>query len=234
MIEQFLSRASSYAGDVDNLVTLVTVLVGVWFLIAEAVFFWLIFRWRAREGQPAQYLTGKEKHIKKWINIPHYIIIAFDVVIIVAAVLVWVRIKQTLPPADETVRIVGRQWVWAFQHPGPDGQLDTPDDIRTTDELHVQVDKTYHFELQSEDVLHSFFVPVFRLKQDAIPGRTIIGWFKPTLSGKHDILCAEICGIGHGVMGGTIFIESAEQHAAWVQQHTTVAAGADSTATTTN
>jgi cytochrome c oxidase subunit 2 len=171
---------------------------------------------------------------------PHYLIIVCDIVIIVAAVLCWVKIKQTLPPADETVRVIGRQWVWAFQHPGPDGQLDTPDDIRTTDELHVQVDKTYHFELQSEDVLHSFFVPVFRLKQDAIPGRTITGWFKPTMSGKHDVLCAEICGIGHGVMGGTIFIESAEQHAAWVAQHTTVAAvtdtaaAADSTAATTN
>lgn len=239
MIEHFLARASSYAADVDNLVLWVTILVGVWFLIAEAVLFWLIFRWRAREGQPAQYLTGKEAHIKKWINYPHYIIIFFDIIIIVFAVLVWVKIKQTMPPADETVRVVGRQWVWAFQHPGPDGKLDTPDDIRTTDELHVQVGKTYHYELQSEDVLHSFFVPVFRLKHDAIPGRTITGWFKPTLTGKHDILCAEICGIGHGLMGGTIFIESPEQHAAWVAEHTTVAAvtdttAADSTAATQN
>jgi len=233
MIEHFLTRASSYAADVDNLVLLVTVLVGVWFLIAEAILFWLIFRWRARDGVPAQYLTGKEPHVKKWINIPHYIIIAFDVVIIVAAVLVWVKIKQTLPPADETVRVIGRQWVWVFQHPGADGKLDTPDDIRTTDELHVVVNKTYHYELQSEDVLHSFFVPVFRLKHDAIPGRTITGWFKPTQTGKHDILCAEICGIGHGVMGATIFIETPEQHAAWVQEHTTVAA-VDSAATTSN
>jgi cytochrome c oxidase subunit 2 len=233
MIEHFLARASSYAADVDHLVLLVTVLVGVWFLIAEAILFWLIFRWRAKDGVPAQYLTGKEPHVKKWINYPHYVIIVFDVMIIVAAVLVWVEIKQTLPPADETVRVIGRQWVWVFQHPGADGKLDTPDDIRTTDELHVVVNKTYHYELQSEDVLHSFFVPVFRLKHDAIPGRTITGWFKPTLTGKHDILCAEICGIGHGVMGGTIFIETPEQHAAWVQEHTTVAA-VDSAATTTN
>lgn len=241
MIEQFLARASSYAADVDNLVLLVTVLVGFWFLVAEAVLFWLIFRWRARDGVGAQYLTGKEPHVKKWINMPHYLIIVCDIVIIVAAVLVWVKIKQTLPPADGTVRVTGRQWVWAFQHPGPDGRLDTPDDIRTTDELHVEVDKTYHYELESEDVLHSFFIPAFRLKHDAIPGRTIVGWFKPTRAGKHDVLCAEICGIGHGVMGGTVFIESPEQHAAWMQQHTTVAAvtdtaaaGADSTAATTN
>ena len=230
MIEQFLARASSYAADVDNLVILITILVGVWFLIAEAVLVWLILRYRARDGVPAQYITGKEKHIKRWINTPHYLIIACDVVIVVAAVLVWVKIKQTMPPADETVRVTGRQWIWAFQHAGPDGMLDTTDDIRTTDELHVQNGKTYHFELTSDDVLHSFFIPAFRLKQDAIPGRTIRGWFKPTRTGRHDILCAEICGIGHGVMGGTVFIESPEQHAAWLQQHTTVAAAADTAA----
>jgi cytochrome c oxidase subunit 2 len=91
--------------------------------------------------------------------------------------------------------------------------------------------------LESKDVIHSFFVPVFRLKQDAIPGRTINGWFKPTKTGTYDILCAEICGIGHGLMGGRIVIESPEQHAAWVQQHSAVAdagtAAPDSTAAPT-
>ena len=103
----------------------------------------------------------------------------------------------------------------------------------TTDTLHVADGKTYHFLLESKDVLHSFFVPVFRLKQDAIPGRTITGWFKPTRAGQYDILCAEICGIGHGIMGARIVVDSPEQHAAWVQQHSTaggaVAAASDTT-----
>jgi cytochrome c oxidase subunit 2 len=215
----FQQSLSTFSGDVDNLIILVTVLVGVWFLLAEAVLFWLIFRWRAREGVRAQYVTGKEKHLKRWVNIPHYLIIVCDIFIIIAAVRVWVKVKQTLPPADETVRVIGQQWVWVFQHPGADGKLDTPDDIRTTDELHVEAGKTYHFQLQSRDVLHSFFVPVFRLKQDAVPGRTITGWFKATAPGTHDILCAEICGIGHGVMSGQIVIETPAQHAAWIQSH---------------
>lgn len=226
MTDYLAQSLSSYSGDVDRLVVLITILVGVWFILAEAVLFWLIFRFRARPGVPAQYITGKEKHLKRWVNIPHYLIIVCDVFIIIAAVQVWVRIKQTLPPADETVRIVGRQWVWTFTHPGADGKLDTSDDVTTTDELHVVAGKTYHFQLESLDVLHSFFVPVFRLKQDAIPGRTITGWFKPLKPGRHDILCAEICGIGHGVMGASIVIETPEQHAAWLQEHAPALASA--------
>ena len=75
-------------------------------------------------------------------------------------------------------------------------------------------------------MLHSFSVPVFRLKQDAVPGRTITGWFKPIITGEHDIQCAEICGIGHGIMGAKVFLETPEQHAAWMQQNTTTSLAA--------
>jgi cytochrome c oxidase subunit 2 len=230
----FLENGSSYAGDVDQLVWIITVLVGVWFIAAEAMFFWLLFRFRARDGVKSLYITGKEKHLKRWINIPHTLILFCDVIIIVAAVRVWMNVKQTLPKADETVRVIGQQWTWTFQHAGLDGKLDTADDITTTDSLHVQVDRTYHFQLESKDVLHSFFVPVFRLKQDAVPGRVITGWFRASRTGVHDILCAEICGIGHGVMGARIVIESPEQHRVWLQAHSVLAdAGASSGDSTT-
>jgi cytochrome c oxidase subunit 2 len=226
MIDQWVRQASTFAGDIDGLVLLVTVLVGFWFFAAQGMLFWLLFRFRAREGVPAQYLTGKEKHVKTWINIPHYLIILCDIVIIFAAIKVWVHVKQSLPPAEATIKVVGQQWVWSFVHPGRDGQLQTADDIVTTDDLHVEVGKTYHFLLESKDVLHSFSVPVFRLKQDAIPGRTITGWFKATKTGSYDIQCAEICGMGHGVMMGRIHIETPEQHRAWVESHAPLAAAA--------
>jgi cytochrome c oxidase subunit 2 len=216
MISSYVDAISTYADKVDNLFLLVTVLVGFWFLLAEGVFFWLIWRFRAARSPRSEYITGEEKHLKRFISIPHFLVLACDLLIIVAAVRVWVEIKQTLPPADATVRLVAQQWAWSFVHPGPDGRLDTPDDIRTVDDLHVEVDKTYHFELVSTDVVHSFSVPVFRLKQDAIPGRVIKGWFEATQTGEHDIQCAEICGIGHGVMGGRIVIESAEAHRTWM------------------
>jgi len=78
------------------------------------------------------------------------------------------------------------------------------------------VNEPYVFELSSRDVLHSFSVPVFRLKQDAVPGRVITGWFEPTKTGTYDIQCAEICGIGHALMPARIVIESAADHAAWM------------------
>jgi cytochrome c oxidase subunit 2 len=224
MMDWYMPRASSFAGDIDGLVWLVTLMVGFWFIVAEGVFFWLIFRFREREGVPTQYMTGTKPHHKRWVTIPHLLVLLCDVVIIVAAVRVWVLIKQNLPPADQTVRVVGQQWTWAFVHPGADGRLDTADDIRTSDDLHVQHDKTYHFELESRDVLHSFSVPVFRLKQDAVPGRTIVGWFKPIRTGSYDIQCAEMCGIGHGVMGARIHVETAQQHAAWIASRAGAAA----------
>jgi cytochrome c oxidase subunit 2 len=216
MIDRYLIQASTYAGDIDGIIMLVAVLVGFWFLAVEGIFFWLIWKFRARPGGKSQYLTGKEKRIKRWITIPHALVLVCDVFIIIGSVRVWYDVKQRLPEADAIIRVIGQQWAWTFQHPGPDNELDTADDIFTVNELHVEVDRTYHFRLESRDVVHSFSVPVFRLKQDAIPGRAITGWFRPTVTGEFDVQCAEICGIGHGVMAARISIEDVNQHAAWV------------------
>jgi cytochrome c oxidase subunit 2 len=215
-----LPQASSYAGSIDGLIILITVLAGVWLLLAEGFLFWMIGRFRAREGVRTQYFDGTEPHIKKWISRSHSIILVLDIVVIVGAVRVWVNVKQTLPPADATIRVIGQQWGWVFQQAGADGQLDTADDVYTTDDLYVENQKTYHFQLQSRDVLHSFSVPVFRIKQDAVPGRTITGWFKPIAAGTYDIQCVEICGIGHGVMLGHIHVQEAGAHAAWIAANT--------------
>ncbi|MCH2469879.1 MAG: cytochrome C oxidase subunit II, partial [Gemmatimonadetes bacterium] len=172
MIET-LQQASSYAADIDGLIILVAVLTGFWFFVAQGVFFWLIFRYRAKPGKKSKYVTGREQHLTRWISFPHGLVLVCDVFIIVASVNVWYDVKQRLPEADRVVRITGQQWAWTFQHPGSDGELDTDDDVYAVDELHVEVDKTYHFHLEARDVMHSFSVPVFRLKQDAIPGRSI-------------------------------------------------------------
>ena len=215
-MERLIHQASSYAATIDGLILLVTVLAGFWLLLAYAVFFWLIWRFRARPGVRTQYFDGTEKRIKRWVTLPNLAILVFDVVVIVAAIRVWVEVKQTLPPAEVTIRVIGQQWGWVFQQPGADARLDTADDIYTTDDLFVETQKTYHFQLRSRDVIHSFSVPVFRIKQDIVPGRTITGWFKPTDTGTYDIQCAEICGIGHGVMAGRIHVQDAAEHAAWI------------------
>ena len=211
--------AASFSGDTDRLFWLITAIVGVWFIAAEVMFFWLMFRFRKRPGVPGQYITGKEKNLKAWINIPHALVLVCDVVIVVAAVRVWLMVKQTMPVADRTIRVVAQQWAWTFTDPGPDGLLDTADDVRTTDQLNVEVGKTYQFQLEARDVVHSFFIPAFRLKQDAVPGRVYTGWFRPTQIGSYDISCAQMCGMGHGLMGAHLTVSTAAEHAAWLEQH---------------
>jgi cytochrome c oxidase subunit 2 len=142
--------------------------------------------------------------------------------ILVFAVQVWYDVKQDAPEAESTVRVIGQQWAWTFQHAGPDAKLDTADDIIKMNELHVQKGLVYHYKLEATDVLHNFSVPVFRLKQDAIPGRIISGWFEPTITGEYSVQCAEICGVGHGLMGARIFIEDKGAHMAWMQENSSM------------
>jgi cytochrome c oxidase subunit 2 len=218
MLERYLTGASTYAHSIDHLFILIAVVVGFWLIAAEGMMFLLIFKFRAKDGRPTQYITGEEAHLKRWISIPHYLIIVCDIVILAGAITVWYQIKQVMPPQDAgaIVRVIGQQWAWSFQQPGPDGVLDTADDIRTVGEMHVAINTTYHFELQSRDVVHSFAIPAFRLKQDALPGRTISGWFRPNRVGEYDIQCTQMCGIGHAMMAGRIIVETPKEHAAWL------------------
>ena len=138
--------------------------------------------------------------------------------IIFAARQVWDNVKQRLPEADSPSASSAAGGLGRSSIPARTTSWTSADDIVTVDELHVEVDSTYHFLLESRDVIHSFLGPVFSAsKQDAIPGRTITGWFEPILTGEHDIQCAEICGIGHGVMAARIHIEDAQQHADWIR-----------------
>jgi len=225
---------TTYGKDIDFLVALIAVIVGFFWIICEGLFFWLIWKFRARDGHDTKYVPGETKEEKKWISRAHVLILLCDIVIVVFAVKVWVEVKQTLPEPEnaQVVRVVGQQWAWSFEHPGADGVLEaseahpnaTDDNIWMVDELHLEVGQMYHYKLESLDVLHSLSIPAFRLKQDAIPGRQIMGWFKPLETGKYDFQCAEMCGIGHGVMGAQVYIETPENHAAWMATHGSVAA----------
>ena len=215
--ESLLPIASSYGADIDNLIIWIGILVGFWFVLCEVILIGFIIKFRAKDGRRAEYITGEEQTQKRWISMPHLLVLVCDVFIVYGAVRIWIDVKQDLPATpDATVRIIGQQWAWSFVHPGLDNVLDTADDVKTVDELHVEIGKTYVYELQARDVLHSFSIPVFRLKQDAVPGRVIKGWFKPTRTGEYDLQCAEICGIGHGVMAARIIIHPPGGAAAWM------------------
>ena len=216
MLESWIEPASSFAGDIDFLFWMITLIVGFWFLLVEFVIFYLLFKFRRQDGVKGQYITGETKTQAKFLSYPHALIIACDVLLIVYTVIGWNHIKQYLPEPEDKVRIIAQQWSWIFIHSGPDGKLDTADDISTVNGLHLKEGVTYHYDLQSRDVLHDFSVPVFRLKQDTIPGRAISGWFKPTKSGEWDVQCAEMCGIGHGLMAARVFVYSGDDYDKWM------------------
>jgi cytochrome c oxidase subunit 2 len=220
MMEWIRVGASSFSNDVDFLILLIAIIVGFWFFLAEFCLFYFIVKFRRKDGIAAAYITGERKIEKRWISIPHMLILVCDMVILAFSFRVWSAIKQDLPPADETIQVIGQQWSWRFIHPGADRQLGTADDIETVDELHLWVGTLYHFRLEAADVLHSLWIPAFRLKQDAVPGRVITGWFKPTKTGTFDIPCAQMCGIGHGIMMGQLMVQSAADYQQWIQAHT--------------
>lgn len=207
----FPEPASSFAGNLDRLIAEITVLVGGWFLAAEAVLFYFLFRYRRREEAPRP--PARER--LAWVLIPAALVLACDLAIDAAGAPVWREIKEEIPPADLTVGVRGRQYLWEFTHPGEDGELGTEDDVLLLNELHVPRNAVVRFSLTAEDVLHSLWMPHLRLKQDAVPGRAITGWFQAVREGEFPVACAELCGIGHGAMKGRLVVHSPEGYRRW-------------------
>ncbi|GIL16840.1 MAG: cytochrome c oxidase subunit 2 [Oligoflexia bacterium] len=210
-------NVSSFGHHIDSLFWIITIIVGVAFIIAEGIFLYFIIKYRKKDGVKAEYVAGNVWSQTKWVLIPLAIVIALDFFVDIKTHTAWSEIKGGLPQnQDLKIRITGQQFSWAYTLPGADGQLDTDDDIKKTGELHVPADTNIVFDLEAKDVLHSWFVPALRLKQDAVPGRTIRGWFKVTQPGSYEVMCAEICGVGHTIMKSTMIAHSKEEFAQWV------------------
>ncbi|CDX22501.1 Cytochrome c oxidase, subunit II [Mesorhizobium sp. ORS 3324] len=117
-------------------------------------------------------------------------------------------VRREHPPADALeITGLGKQWMWEFRHPG--GQ-------REINELHVPVGKAVVVSLAAQDVIHSFYVPAFRIKQDAVPGRTTHIWFIATEPGRYHLFCAQYCGTQHSEMGGWVTVMAPEQYTSWL------------------
>lgn len=207
---------SSFGGDIDSLAILVTILGGFFLIIGELYLIYSALKYRKSKGSKAEYIPGKGWKQLKYIFIPVILFCFVDLVVDVQTHSLWDAIKISRPKADVEIGITGQQFSWLFDHPGPDGKLGTEDDVRKLNELHIPVDSKIVFNLGSKDVLHSFFVPTMRFKQDAVPGRIIKGWFDATKTGEYDIACAEICGAGHRSMKATLYVHSKEEYAQWV------------------
>jgi cytochrome c oxidase subunit 2 len=130
----------------------------------------------------------------------------------------WADVKMRRPAIDPTVEVMGRQFEWRLRYPGRDGTLGTADDLFLVNDLHLPVDEDVLIQLKSMDVLHSFFLPNLRIKQDAVPGMKIPVWFKAKETGSYDIVCAELCGWGHYKMKGRVTVVSRADFDAWLER----------------
>ncbi len=124
---------------------------------------------------------------------------------------------ESLPNALR-VEINAHQWAWQFRYAGPDGKFNTPDDIVTLNDLRVPVNTAVIFELASTDVIHSFYLPNFRTKQDAMPGMINKLWFEPKETGEYDIGCAQHCGINHYKMKALLTVLPQKEYDRWAAE----------------
>ncbi len=214
--------ASTFAGDIDFLYYLILVITGIAFVVVEVGLIWFIIRYRSRPGRKAYYTHGSVRAEFIWTAIPAVTVVAIGIL----SAPVWTHVKgRSSAPADALVyRVTAKQFEWNFTHPGVDGTLDTDDDFTIRNRLHVPVNRPVLVRLVSEDVIHSFFVPAFRVKQDVVPGLNTQVWFEATRTGEFELGCAELCGLGHYRMGGMVTVHDADEYERWLASHPTTTA----------
>ena len=207
-------NVSTYGGQIDDLFRLILWITGVIFVVVELLLLYFLFRYRHREGRTARYTHGSNRLEVIWTIVPAIIC----VVLALLSRRSWAEIKQNMPQQAMNVEITAEQFAWNIRYPGPDGKLETPDDIVSLNQLHMPVGRPVIVTLHSKDVIHSFFLPEFRVKQDAVPGMTTRIWFEATRVGNWEIACAELCGLGHYRMKGFVTVETPEEFERWLAE----------------
>jgi cytochrome c oxidase subunit 2 len=195
-------RASTAAGNVDALFIFLLIVSGLMTLLIFVALTYFAARYRHRRGVLAEQIEGSIPLELAWSIIPLFV---FMVIFAWGAV---VYFKSRTPPRDSTeVYVVAKQWMWKLEH--AEGQ-------REINELHVPVGRDVKLIMTSQDVIHSFFVPAFRMKQDVLPGRYTVAWFRATKPGTYHLFCAEYCGTQHSGMIGSIVVQEPAQYEAWM------------------
>jgi cytochrome c oxidase subunit 2 len=213
MLPWLPENVSTYGADIDSLFRLIFWITTIVFVLVQATLLVFIVKYRYRPGRRAEYTHGNNTLEIAWTIVPSIIL----VVLALLSRASWEEIRGEMPPSDFHVQVTAKQFNWDFLYPGPDGQFGTDDDLTLENDLNVPVNKVVRLTLKSRDVIHSFFVPQLRFKQDMLPGREIPGWFEATKPGVYEIPCAELCGFGHSGMLGKLTVHSAEDYDKWVQ-----------------
>ncbi len=205
--------ASTYAPKIDAMFDLILWLTLIVFLLVEGVLIYFLWKYRSKPGRKALYYHGNNRLEIIWTAIPAMIL----VFLAIFSNSLWseIRSPDRFPKDAPVIRISPRQFQWDITYPGPDGKFDTPDDINTINQLYLAVNEPVQIKLNAQDVIHSFFVPEFRIKQDAVPGMQTAVWINPTKAGDYEIGCAELCGLGHYRMKGYVHVIARDSLDRW-------------------
>lgn len=236
--------ASEHGKAIDTLFIVTLAITGAVFVLVQLLLAFLVFRYAGSEKRRAIHFTDNKTLEVVWTVVPAVILTA----LIVSGGRLWSRIQISEPPEDAfKVEVWGEQFRWTFRYPGKDGKfgrtdpklisVENPlgidkndpaakDDIfffAGEENLHVPVNKPIVVYLRAKDVLHSFYVPQLRVKQDLVPGMVTRTWFVVTKKGEYEIACAELCGLGHYGMRGVMVVEDEKDVQNWLKDQLTVA-----------
>lgn len=208
---------STFGSEIDSIYYLILVITGVIFILVEVALVVFLVKYRHREGRRAEYSHGHTTLEAVWTVVPFILVMAIAWI----SMDVWLEAKIADSHAPEDAlpfRVTAKQFEWLVTYPGPDEKLDTADDFEKTNQLHLPVGRAVRIDLASEDVIHSFFLPDFRVKQDAVPGMVIPVWFEATVAGEYPLACAELCGLGHYTMNASVTVHEPEDFDSWVNE----------------
>jgi cytochrome c oxidase subunit 2 len=241
--------ATTHGGQIDSLIGWIHIFMLVLFVAWGGFFTYCLIRFR-RSRQPVANYTGVRSHASNYGEVAVAIVEA--VLLVGFSIPLWAARVDHIPPESEAlvVEVTGEQFAWNVHYAGPDGKFgktdlklldvqsnslgldrDDPaakDDVTTMNQLYLPVNKPVIVKLRSKDVIHSFGVPEFRVKQDAVPGLTIPIWFIPNVTTaemrtrvgdqefQYEIACAQLCGLGHAKMRGFVTVVSAEEFQKWM------------------
>lgn len=227
--------ASVQGAIIDQYFNAILFVTAVAFVATHLFLAAALIRYAARGKQRAAHWHEHLGAELTWTIVPG---VAF-IVLGILGVFTWSKIYSAPPSNSQVVEITGRQFFWYVRYPGPDGAfartdtkfisqsnplgLDPADpatksNIVILNELHMVNNRPIEVRVRSVDVIHSFFLPNFRVKQDAVPGRTFAIWFTPDKEGKYQIACAQLCGTGHYTMRGSVTVESQDAFDRWLRE----------------
>jgi cytochrome c oxidase subunit 2 len=215
MLQWLPEDVSTFGQEIDSLFYLIYYITAVTFILVTVLMVVFLIKYRDQSGRRATYSHGNTTLEIIWTIIPAAILI----VLAFMSASTWAKVKRHAPDSDFELQVTAKQFNWEVVYPGADRKFDTPDDVKLDNDLHVPVNKVVRVYLGSKDVIHSFYLPNLRLRQDAVPGRTILVWFEATKPGKYELPCSQLCGFGHSGMKGWLYVHTPEEYTKWAQEN---------------